>query len=178
MKQASTFLFLFICFSALAKGQVFDNSKKKLVKLPPEFGTVSIMVQPDCPVKIREPQLYVKPDGSVWDIRYIVLNESGKGIRYLSYGFLHKSYIPGWGKYAHGFEDRTGQDDGKGEIFLESLDFIDEIKQSEFEIVPMTKGVKDLFTNKKGNIEMRTFWIAMVTKVVFEDGTTFDATKL
>jgi hypothetical protein len=175
MKTFVAVAILLMCLTSIIVGQTKNNEKIKLVQLPAEFGKVMIVSQPDCPVKIEEFQLFAKPDGSAWDIRYIIRNESSKGVRYLSYRFIHKSRVGEWKKYGSGIGTTLGQADRKGEIFLEPNDYIDELKKNNLEIIPMTRQVKELFTNKNGNIEMRTMWIGMITEVVFEDGTIYDA---
>lgn len=172
-------MFLLIVISFLFTQIVFgQETKSKLVKIPLELGATMVVQQPDCLLKITDMEFFVDTINKRPIIKYKIQNTSNKAIKYFSIYIKKSARILEWNKYGSGSILSIGQPDGKGHNLLLNGESYQNLYENEFELVPMPKDVKALFTDEDGEPEFKAIWIGAVEEVIFEDGTVYKAKKL
>ncbi|HVQ56142.1 MAG TPA: hypothetical protein VMS29_05260 [Pyrinomonadaceae bacterium] len=148
--------------------------KTRLIRIPSESGVVSVMSQPECPLRISKTELFTKEDGQYPIIRYVIQNTSPKPIRYFSVAFATKFTISKWHRFGSGLKDEIGREDGKGPNLLKKGDRYSNWPELEFETVPLNDIVQEILRTKPDERGLKFVGIGLVTKAIFADGSGCD----
>jgi len=174
-KFVLTLIIVIACSNVLLSQQ---EQKTKLVRLPPNRALVSIVDQANCPLKIVEALALAPADGHNPIVKYVIRNQSRKGITYFSVEFLRKFSVRTWGRFGHGDGLKVGNSDGSGPVLLKPGVSWSNWKSDEYQLVEMTKELEDVLATDDTKINLKIMWVGMITKVVFEDGTVYDASSI
>jgi len=174
MKKVTLILAIQLCFILIGYGQPKQEEKPKFVRMPIETGAAFATFQSKCPLKFADFELFVTEDGDIPKLRYIVKNTSSKAIRFFSVKFYKKFTVSQWGRYGISKGLEVGREDGSGSKLLLPNETFENISTNEFDVIPMNNKVEALLKSKKGDYEMKIMWVALVTKIVFEDGTIYE----
>lgn len=173
------FLFSLVVFSILVlstSGQTKDRVSQSVVAFPRGQSAITILLQPDCPLKIIAAETFIDVPGRYPVLRYLIRNESKKAIRYFEVDFKLMFTLPEWSKFGYGFTDSIGFD-GNGPAILKPGSIYSNVPELYKEISP-TPEIQVLLNNQGDSDAIKVYWTGMVTRVEFVDGTIFDARKL
>ncbi len=181
MKKTFLLIILQVILAQVVFTQSSVTSKDRVISIPKENGVIAIIQQSDCPLKIESADLLIDEDGKNPEVKYTLKNTSSKAIRYFSVAFHRRFRVGQWHKYGSGSEDGVGDTSGKGVDLLFSGETYTNWRDEEIEIVPMNEKVKSIFSTRslgqnKENVEpkLKLFYIGLVTKIIFDDGTIYD----
>ena len=162
-------------------GQNLVTVRDKVISVPKENGVISLILQPDCLLKIENAELPIDEDGKNPMVKYTLKNTSSKAVRYFSVQFYRKFTVGQWGRYGVGSGETVGYENGKGVDLLLPEETYTNWRDDEIEIVPMNEKVKNIFSSRnleqnKESIQpkLKIFYVGFVTKVILEDGTIYD----
>lgn len=181
MRKTFFLIALQIILAQFVFGQSTVTAKDRVISFPKENGFVTLALQPDCPLKIVNAEILIDEDGKNPNVKYTLKNTSSKAIRYFSVAFHRRFRIGQWARYGVGSEDGIGDKSGKGIDLLQSGENWTNWRDEEIEIVPMNEKVKCILSSgslaKKETDEpkLKIFYVGLVTKVIFSDGTIYDA---
>jgi hypothetical protein len=167
MRRLYLAVIILVCCSFSAYGQQKAGGPEKYVEVPRENALVLVAQQPECPLRIENAAFLVKADATDNIIRHTIRNISSKPVRRFT--------VLAYNSYATGgtLGNRTLDSD----MLLmpgETLEVGESGKT--YELVPMNDKVRDALKPEKG-AGMRAFWVLMVDRVVFADGTVYEDKK-
>lgn len=167
LRTCLAFIFL-LSSSLVVLGQKNSPEAKnaQYARVPSEEVLVTIASQPNCPVKIEEAEFFLKGEGHGYLIKYKARNVSAKQVNFFS--------VVAWN--ATGSGGTVGNPLFTSNLILSPGETVDSKKEGkDYEVIPITDALQEKLQPRS---EMKTFYILLVDKVVFSDGTTYDGKKL
>jgi hypothetical protein len=168
MSHAVIAFILLISGSLAVFGQKNSDEAKnpQYARIPSEEVLVAIAAQPNCPVRIEEAEFLLNGEGHGYLIKYRARNMSTRQVTFFS--------VVAWN--ATGSGGTVGNPLFTSNLVLSPGDTVDSQKEGkDYEVVPMSDAIREKLRPRN---EMKTFYILLVDKVVFADGTTYEGKKL
>lgn len=173
------FIMLFgLVFATGAQEPSSQEKRSRYIRIPAQSGLVFTAFQPNSPLKFEQVEMLVEEDGAPPILRYVLRNTTRKAIRYLETGYYKKYTVQQWGAYGLGSKIGVGKPDATGTDFMLPGETFEEVRSDQFEIVPMNDTVHKLLISERGDLELKIVFFLYVEKVIFEDGTMFEETKM
>lgn len=173
MKTTASLTILIIFLVTFGHSQKGESQKRRFIRIPDANSRVFVSSKTNSPLRFEEIQLFVSPVDVTPTVRYVVKNTSSKPIKFFSVEFYRSSTIEDWGKYGVSQGHAVGAEDGSGPVLIQPDGYFENIRKDEFNEIEPNDKVNSILRLKDSPDRPVVVFLGMVTKVIFEDGTTY-----
>ncbi len=149
----------FLILTVISEG--FAQEKKRVYEVPPEYVSVLLVSDPDCPLQLSNPR-FLKYEKGTFEKVYSLANVSDKPV--IRFQIKELSWLGGQ-------ESTKNSTLVKGQKFLPQENFSTLSNEDQLEFLEFNEKV---FRDQELRTRPKDIWIVIVTKVEMADGTIYD----
>lgn len=164
-----------VLLGLISLAYIYGQEKNNYYEVPNDVSSILIMNQLKSPLLFEKVQFLIDEKKLSPQISFVVKNKTDKSITSFSVAFYRKSQIKEWSVYGYGTKFGIGKKEDNITVIPSKGTYF-ELPDREKNLVPLTgKGYELLNpSSEKGVSKFKIVLIAIVEKVYFSDGTSFE----